>query len=146
MTEANGKTFSLPWPESLDCTDEQRQKIQELFPEVAPPYAAVGEWILVQERKPKDMVGAKGLIHAPDSTKERDQLDMNIGRIVSMGSYAYRNPISQQDDEPEFALGDFVRIPRNMAIDRPEEGKIVYRAIKASVISGRIVKASAVLR
>jgi co-chaperonin GroES (HSP10) len=99
----------------------------------------------VQDRLPK--AKTKGGILLTGISQDEDQLRMNIGRVAAIGPRAFTDEYGNEV-EPDFAVGDYVRVPRYTQ-DRPVEGKeqkVAWRMLLPENISAVIVHIDAILR
>lgn len=89
----------------------KEQYIQEHFPDVEPGANPVGAQILVQLRTVKSKVG---MIYLPDETKDFNNGNTQIGRVVKVGQIAFRNrETGELWTEGAWAqVGDIVVMPR----------------------------------
>lgn len=86
--------------------------IQELFPEIDPGLRPYGSRVLVQLRRVINM--SKGGIALPKSATETEEWNMQVGKLIGMGSLAFKNRATFED-WPEGAwaqVGEFVRFLR----------------------------------
>lgn len=138
----NAQTYEDPRPTVIDMTPAQAAEVADLFPETPVPYRPLGRFVVVQDRLPRQKTRS-GIILS-DVSRDEDMLKMNIGRVAAIGPRAftdeYGNPV-----EPEFAVGDFVRVPRYTQ-DRPVEGKVAWRMVLPENIAAVIVHVDAILR
>ena len=81
------------------------------FPEVSPGQRPFGGRVIVQLRRIKKK---SGMIIIVDETKENEKWNNMIGKVVAIGSLAFKNRDTMQPwAEGSWAeLGDFVRVPR----------------------------------
>lgn len=112
------KTKEQYVPPTVDTAEIQKvevktkeQYIQEHFPNVEPGANPVGAQILVQLRTVKSKVG---MIYLPDETKDFNNGNTQIGRVVKMGQIAFRNrETGELWTEGAWAqVGDIVVMPR----------------------------------
>lgn len=140
----NAQTYEPPpmAPAVIAMTPEQAAEVRELFPDAPTPYRPIGRFVTVQDRLPR--VKTKRGIILTDMSRDEDQLRMNIGRIAAIGPRAFTDEFGNAT-EPEFAVGDYVRVPRYTG-DRPVEGQIPWRNLLPENISAVIVDVDAILR
>lgn len=88
--------------------------ISTCFPVTEPGEAAVGTYVLVQERLAVKQLGS---ILLPDDTRRANQKETSVGRIVSMGQQAFRHRATNDlyHEAPHFKVGDYVRTPRSLS-------------------------------
>lgn len=68
--------------------------------------------------------GSKSVFERPDVSKERDRYQMGVGRILMMGSSAFRGPkFDLWDIKPE--VGDYVSFQRYEGVFKTHAGKDV---------------------
>ena len=81
------------------------------FPDVNPGQRPFGGRVIVQLRRIKKK---SGMIIIVDETKENEKWNNMIGKVVAIGSLAFKNRDTMQPwAEGSWAeLGDFVRVPR----------------------------------
>ena len=141
----NAQTYEPPpvQPTVLKMTPEQAAELAELFPAVPVPYRPTGRYVTIQDRLPRTKT--KGGLILSDVSKDEDMLRMNIGRVAAIGPRAFTDPITGEAMPPEFAVGDYVRVPRYTK-DRPIEANVVWRNILPENISAVIVDVTAILR
>src|ERR1700752_2406547 len=87
------------------------QTLEEAFPQVDPLIEALGNQVLVQMRRPKNMT-AGGII-VTDDTKDFDESMIRVAKVLALGPIAFHDR-KTKELWPEGAwvkVGDFVRIP-----------------------------------
>jgi len=83
------------------------------FPKVDPGREPVGTMILIQLARPRPKVGN---ILTSIETQETDQFRMSLGRVVALGSAAYRHKdtghwVYGPKSGPWLSVGDHVEVP-----------------------------------
>jgi len=86
--------------------------LDEAFPEADPGVKPFGSRVLVQVRSAK--AKTKGGIILPTETKDTEQWNTQVAKIVATGPLAFKNRNTQDTwPEGEWAKpGDFVRVPK----------------------------------
>ncbi len=130
-------------PTVLEMTAKDAEELAQLFPLAAVPYRPTGRFVVIQDRLPRTKT--RGGLITSDITRDEDMLRMNIGRVAAIGPRAFTDPITGEALPPEFAVGDYVRVPRYTQ-DRPQEGRIAWRMLLPENISAVIVDIDAILR
>lgn len=130
-------------PTVLQMTAKDADDLAQLFPLAAVPYRPTGRFVVIQDRLPR--AKTKSGIILSDVSRDEDMLRMNIGRVAAIGPRAFTDPITGEALPPEFAVGDYVRVPRYTQ-DRPQEGRIAWRMLLPENISAVIVDIDAILR
>lgn len=102
--------------------------LEEAFPEVESGLVPFGDKVLVQIRTP--MTRTKGGLYVPDESRETEQWNTQVAKVISLGPVAFMNRDTLQP-WPEGAWvkpGMFVRCPKYggdrwevMVKDRPGE-------------------------
>jgi len=87
--------------------------LDEAFPEADPGVKPFGSRVLVQVRSAK--AKTKGGIILPTETKDTEQWNTQVAKIVATGPLAFKNRNTQDTwPEGEWAKpGDFVRVPKD---------------------------------
>lgn len=135
--------------EARICSLEEAAKeaegkaIEDAFPNVDPGVEPFGERVLLQIRTVKK-VSAGGIMLVPE-TKETDQWNTQIAKVIAVGSLAFRNRSTRERwPEGEWAKpGDFVRVPRwgGDRWERPvpgQEDSALFVMFKDHELSGRV--------
>lgn len=88
------------------------ESIDEAFPQVDPGVKPFGSRVLCQLRTPKRTT--KGGIIILDETRETDQANTQVAKVIAVGDLAFKNRNTQQEwPEGSWAKpGDFVRVPK----------------------------------
>lgn len=86
--------------------------MEDLFPEVDPGLAPYGSRVLIQLRRVLNV--SKGGIILAGATKDAEEWNMQVGKVVAIGPLAFKN---RSDGEPWpegmwSKIGDYVRFPR----------------------------------
>lgn len=86
--------------------------LDEAFPSCDPGVQPFGSRVLVQIRTSKKVT--KGGIHLLEDTRETDQWNTQVGKVLSVGPLAFHNRTTMQRwPEGSWAEpGDFVRVPK----------------------------------
>src|SRR2546423_15007991 len=93
------------------------QTMEEAFPAADPLIMPLGNQVLVQMRRPKNMTA--GGIALVDESKDFDESMIRVAKVIAVGPIAYKNRNSMQP-WPEGAwvkVGDFVRVPTSAGVD-----------------------------
>lgn len=88
------------------------ESIEQAFPNVDPGHVPFGARVLVQIRTPMKMT--KGGIALAEETRDTEQWNTQIGKVIALGPGAYRDRTTNEP-WPEGAwckVGDFVRCPK----------------------------------
>lgn len=86
--------------------------LEEAFPKADPGLVPYGSNILVQLRTPPTK--SKGGIHLPEESRETDQWNTQVAKLVAVGPVAFRNR-DTMELWPEGAWaqpGEYVRVPK----------------------------------
>lgn len=86
--------------------------LEEAFPEADSGHVPLGERVLVQVRTSKGK--SKGGILLPADTKDTEQWNTQVGKMVAIGPLAFKNRKDGTDwPEGAWALpGEYVRVPK----------------------------------
>lgn len=86
--------------------------LAELFPSIDPGLRPYGSRVLIQLRRVINM--SKGGIALPQSAKDTEEWNMQVGKLIAVGELAFKNRKTFEDwPEGVWAqVGDFVRFPR----------------------------------
>lgn len=91
----------------------KQQTLDEAFPDVFPGAVPLGERVLVQLRSAKRV--SKGGILLPEEAREYERSMTTIGKVIAVGSLAYRDREDPKKFWPEGSwcvVGDYVRVPK----------------------------------
>lgn len=88
------------------------QSLDEAFPKADPNYVPVGSKVLVQIRTPKKK--SAGGILLTQETQETDQWNTQVGRVVALGSVAFRNrdTLEAWPEGDWVQVGEYARVPK----------------------------------
>lgn len=89
--------------------DFAKKLLEAAFPIVDPGVEPLGNRILIQIRVPK---AKSGNIHIPDSARDTEKWNTQIGKVIALGPTAYRNlrTLEPWPEGSHVVPGDFVRI------------------------------------
>lgn len=92
-------------------TTTSEDALAEAFPAVDAGVQPFGSRVLVQIRTPKTMIGR---IHLAQSTQDTEKWNTQVGKVISVGSLAYKNRNTQElwPEGQWCQPGDFVRVPK----------------------------------
>ena len=86
--------------------------VDEAFPPCDPGVEPYGSRVLVQLRSPKKVT--KGGIILPEESRETDQANTQIAKIIAVGALAFknRNTMAPWPEGSWAGPGDFARVPK----------------------------------
>lgn len=86
--------------------------LEDAFPEAKPGLIPFGDKVLVQVRTP--MKRTKGGLYVPEESRETEQWNTQVAKVVSLGPVAFMNRDTLQPwpEKAWCAPGDFVRCPK----------------------------------
>jgi co-chaperonin GroES (HSP10) len=93
--------------------DTLTAELREAFPIIDPSVTPLGSRVLVQIRTPKTKTKG-GIILTPES-KDYEQWNTQIGRVLDVGPVAFRNRTTMElwPEGKWVQPGDFVRVPKH---------------------------------
>lgn len=86
--------------------------LTDAFPEVDPQFIPFGSRVLVQIRRTKSKT--KGGVIITDETKETEKWNVQVGKVVGLGSLAFksRKDLTPWPEGSWANIGEFVRFPK----------------------------------
>jgi co-chaperonin GroES (HSP10) len=133
-----------------DATENDLFELEQMFPDLPSPYDPLGRWCVVQDRGVAERT--KGGIIRPDSVKEADAWQENIGRVLAIGPLAGYDELSggTLPGAEKIEVGDIVLCSR-LSSSREElverDGrKMTVRMIPDRDIMARVTTAARAMR
>lgn len=123
--------------------------IDHAFPLVDAGHIPLGEKVLVQIRTARSKT--KGGIHIIQDTKETEQWNTQVGKVIAVGPLAFRN---RRDGTPWpegqwVEVGEFVRVPKyggdRWEVKLPDGDKALFVIVRDSDLSAKITDPTSVL-
>lgn len=99
-------------PQGLDTFTLDYGSLEEAFPVVDPAFRPFGDKVLLQVRTA--MKRTKGGLYVPDETRDTEQWNTQVAKVIAIGPVAFRNR-DTLESWPEGAWvkpGMFVRCPK----------------------------------
>jgi co-chaperonin GroES (HSP10) len=86
--------------------------IEQAFPDVAPGLRPFGSRVLVQIRTP--MRKTRGGIHLPEESRETEQWNTQVAKVIALGPVAYcnRDTLEKWPEGEWCQPGAFIRCPK----------------------------------
>lgn len=100
-------------PELKQVNDTLTDDLREAFPIIDPNVTPLGSRVLVQIRTPKNKT--RGGIILTAESKDYEQWNTQIGRVLDVGPVAFRNRTTMEmwPEGKWVSPGDFVRVPKH---------------------------------
>ena len=97
-------------------TKTNKDDLEAVFPEVDCNETPLGDCVIVQLKLPPRKVGN---IHLATETREQENYDNTVGKVISIGPDAFKY-FSKEDGQLKnwpgnrwYSIGDFVRVPKH---------------------------------
>lgn len=128
-----------------DLAPAEQAKLAEQFPDAPCPYKPAGGWIVVQERRQPDKIGA--IFVSPEFQTLSKEVE-RVAKVAAIGPAAGCNKLGQElAGWPWIEVGDFVVLPR-FSSNRESEtsSEIVWRHVRVDEVLSVITDIRRALR
>jgi co-chaperonin GroES (HSP10) len=146
-----------PLTEALpDATPDHLWQLEQMFPDIPSPYDPLMRWVVIQDRGVVEKT--RGGLWLSDISKEADEYQENIGRVLAVGPLAGYDDLSNDPDpmkrklpgSPGFEVGDIVLCSRmdstRQKIVEKDGRKTVIRLVPDRDVKARVNSVSQVAR